>query len=36
MDTGFGGTELSVGVVQILLKSFAKILSKTQDNLQTP
>ena len=28
MDTGFGGTELSVGVVQILLKSVAKILFK--------
>ena len=28
MDTGFGGTELSVGVVQIFLKSFAKILFK--------
>ena len=28
MGTGFGGTELSVGVVQILLKSFAKILFK--------
>ena len=28
MDTGFGGTELSVGVVQILLKSLAKILFK--------
>ena len=28
MGTGFGGTELSVGVVHILLKSFAKILFK--------
>ena len=28
MGTGFGGTELSVGVAQILLKSFAKILFK--------
>ena len=28
MDTGFGGTELSVGVVQILRKSFAKVLFK--------
>ena len=28
MGTGFGRTELSVGVVQILLRSFAKILFK--------
>ena len=28
MGTGFGGTELSVGVVQILLRCFAKILYK--------
>ena len=28
MDTGFGETSLSVGMVQILIKSFAKILFK--------
>ena len=33
MDTGFGGTELSVRVVQILLKSFAKILFKMKQKI---